>query len=183
MKLSIIGSFYDVPMTDRGESKPPKADLRGPAHGSASGLESTEIARDAVFLLEKLGAVGTLDANRELRDFGLNARSFSVLSLAGEESAPTQKALAEMLTLDPSQIVALVDRLQGEGLVERVPDERDRRIRRVKATREGNEVCRNARERIFRAQRVTLSELDESEVRQLVALLGKALFGRAGSAG
>ncbi len=145
-------------------------------------LESTEIAGDAVFLLEKLGAVGTLDANRELKDFGLNARSFSVLSLAGEDEAPTQKALAEMLTLDPSQIVSLVDRLESEGLVERIPDGRDRRIRRIRATAEGDEVRRVARVQVLRAQERTLGELRAEEVQQLIGLLGKALFGRDQSA-
>ncbi|WP_129661795.1 MarR family winged helix-turn-helix transcriptional regulator [Rothia uropygialis] len=149
-----------------------------PRHGGQTPLESTEIAGDAVFLLEKLGAIGTLDANRELKDFGLNARSFSVLSLAGENEAPTQKALAEMLTLDPSQIVALVDRLESEGLVERVPDARDRRIRRIRATAQGDAVRKGARAQVLRAQERTLGQLDAKEVQQLVGLLGKALFGR-----
>lgn len=147
-------------------------------NGGLAALEHAEIAGDAVFLLEKLGAAGTLDANHELKDFGLNARSFSVLSLAGEEEPPTQKGLAETLTLDPSQIVALVDRLEDEGLVERIPDQKDRRIRRVRATADGNAMCRRVRAQISRAQRKTLAALSADEVDQLVSLLGKALFGR-----
>lgn len=40
---------------------------------------------------------------------------------------PTQRELADFLSLDPSQVVTLVDDLERRGLVERMQGEQDRR--------------------------------------------------------
>jgi hypothetical protein len=51
----------------------------------------------------------------------------SVLWLACQDFEPSQRELSGFLGLDPSQVVSLIDDLQGRGLVERKPDKRDNR--------------------------------------------------------
>ncbi len=87
----------------------------------ADKLMSASISRDAGFLLAKLHAAGSVLNNRALAQFGLKERSYSVLALATSELEPTQREMAEFLSLDPSQIVALIDELEQRGLVIRAP--------------------------------------------------------------
>ena len=94
-------------------------------------LAESSISTDIGFLLAKLHAAGSVLNNAALAEFGLKERSYSVLALACGNLGPTQRELAEFLSLDPSQIVALIDELEQRGLVERKPGPSDRRQKLV----------------------------------------------------
>ena len=104
----------------------------------AEKLMAATISQDAGFLLAKLHAGGSVLNNRALAEFGLKERSYSVLALANSELEPTQREMAEFLSLDPSQIVALIDELEKRGLVVRAPGKQDRRAKIVSSTPEGD---------------------------------------------
>ena len=90
------------------------------------------------FLLAR--ASGSARARRQRRagPLGLRVRSYSVLLLACEAAEGiSQRDLAAVLGLDPSQVVLLVDDLAGAGLVERRPSPSDRRTKLVAATATG----------------------------------------------
>ena len=82
-------------------------------------LAAARIGSDVGLLLAKLHAAGSVLNNKALADFGLRERSFSILTLACSGLEPTQRELADFLSLDPSQVVTLVDDLERRGLVER----------------------------------------------------------------
>jgi MarR family transcriptional regulator, organic hydroperoxide resistance regulator len=93
------------------------------------------------FLLSRASGLLVRDSNAALAPFGLRVRSYSVLLLACE--APdgiSQRDLAGVLGLDPSQVVLLVDDLAAAGLVERRPSPSDRRTKLVAATDAGREL-------------------------------------------
>ena len=92
-------------------------------------LAAAEIGNDVGLLLAKLHAAGSVLNNRALADFGLRERSYSVLRLACSGLEPTQRELADFLSLDPSQVVSLVDDLEHRGLVERAQGKQDRRAK------------------------------------------------------
>lgn len=52
----------------------------------------------------------------------------------------SMRAFAEDLACDPSNVTGLVDRAERLGLVERVPDPRDRRIRMLTLTANGRRI-------------------------------------------
>ena len=103
-----------------------------------------QLMEDTGFLLSRSSGLAVRTTNSHLARFGLRVRQYSVLSVACDRNGITQRELAEVLGLDPSQIVALVDELEAEGLVERRPDPRDRRTRLVSATRRGRFVRKKA---------------------------------------
>src|SRR6187431_717813 len=96
-----------------------------------------ELLDDMSFLLARANALSLSAGNAALSAHGLRVRSYSVLALAAGTARPSQRELAELLRLDPSQVVALVDELQGRNLVIRQPDPNDRRANVVTATDEG----------------------------------------------
>jgi len=150
-----------------------------PGTGLADKLMAASISLDAGFLLAKLHAAGSVLNNRALAEFGLKERSYSVLALANSELEPTQREMAEFLSLDPSQIVALIDELERGGLVVRAPGKQDRRAKIVSATAEGAAVFRRAEAAARAAEAEALADLSDTEVGELKALLRKALWSRA----
>jgi len=143
-------------------------------------LVAATISQDAGFLLAKLHASGSVLNNRALADFGLKERSYSVLALANSELEPTQREMAEFLSLDPSQIVALIDELEKRGLVIRAPGKLDRRAKIVSATAEGAAVFRQAEAAAREAESAALAGLNGTEIAALKGLLRKALWGTGG---
>ena len=148
-----------------------------PDSREAEKLTAASMAGDAGFLLAKLHAVGSVLNNRALAEHGLKERSFPVLALANSDLEPTQREMAEFLSLDPSQIVSLVDALEERGLVERAADLRDRRSKVIRPTPAGRKLYGRAAAAVRDAEETSLAALDGAERDQLRILLRKIAFG------
>lgn len=142
----------------------------------ASAPAPADLFDDVSFLLARANAVSLAAGNAALTAHGLRVRSYSVLALAAEERRPSQRELAELLRLDPSQVVALVDELQARGLVTRRPDPNDRRANVVIATDDGRAVYGVAAEAVRRAQEELLESFSGDERAQLAGLLRRLAF-------
>lgn len=139
-------------------------------------LQDADLASEIEFLLARARAIGTAHANEVLTELDLKARSYAVLSLAVSAAKPTQRELAEFLSLDASQIVALVDGLQDRGLIRREPDPNDRRSNVIVSTKAGNDLYQRASDKVARAEASSLSVLSIEERDQLRALLARVAF-------
>ncbi|MCD4851940.1 MarR family winged helix-turn-helix transcriptional regulator [Arthrobacter sp. AK01] len=140
-------------------------------------LAAAKIGSDVGLLLAKLHATGSLLNNKALADYGLRERSFSVLTLACSGLEPTQRELADFLSLDPSQVVSLVDDLEHRGLVTRAQGKQDRRAKIIVSTAEGRRIHNKARAALEVCEETQLAALTDEENVQLRALLKKALWG------
>src|SRR3954470_9257007 len=108
----------------------------------------TALRDDVGFLLIRASGLVVRATNAALADLGLRVRQYSVLVLADDTAdGISQRDLAEVLGLDPSQVVALVDELARAGLVVRRPSPTDRRAKLVAATAQGVRLRRRADER------------------------------------
>jgi DNA-binding MarR family transcriptional regulator len=121
------------------------------------------------FLLAQVGShAASKFAEREIQLVPAHA---GILRILAATPAITQQALAAALGTLPSRLVALVDELEGKGLVERKSDETDRRRYALCLTQEGvsmlQAIGRIAREH----QQALLASLSAEEQRQLSALL------------
>ncbi len=96
------------------------------------------------FLCFRLGAAARKiqrHYNSRLAEHGITiGQSFILLSLL-ERDGQNVKELADALLIDSSAITGLVDRLEKEDLVERRPDERDRRALRIHLTAKGSRLA------------------------------------------
>ena len=142
----------------------------------ADRLSETGLTNEIEFLMARARAAGTISANARLQPLGLKVRSFSVLSLACSDVNPSQRELASFLSLDASQIVALVDDLEERGLVVREADPRDRRSNVIKATDAGRALHAKAQVQANLAQDESLSALTAEETEQLRKLLYRVAF-------
>jgi len=138
---------------------------------------------DFSFLLARANALSLAAGNAALSLHGLRVRSYSVLALAAGSRQPTQRELAELLRLDPSQVVALVDDLQKRGLVTRKPNPSDRRVNVVVATDDGRAAYGAASRSVAAAQDAQLLDtFSGSERTQLAELLRRLAFPESGAA-
>lgn len=135
-------------------------------------LDGAPLMGTPSFLLARANAISLSHGNAALAPLGLKVRSYSVLTLAAGSDRPSQRDLAAFLRLDPSQVVALIDDLESQGLVERTTDPEDRRSKVVAATTRGQDRVREAHEALAEADRrvfSTLSDTDRSLLRDLLA--------------
>jgi DNA-binding MarR family transcriptional regulator len=106
-------------------------------------------------------------SGKALAPFGINGRELAVLLvLAGHEPASQQQA-AQRLSVDRTSMVALLDTLEGKGLVSRHPHADDRRRNVVALTEAGRDTLRRAAEATDRAEREFLAPLSSSAAQQL----------------
>ena len=109
-----------------------------------------------------------------LSDLGISPQqSMAIGSLKPGEPMP-MSALAEALHCDNSNITGIVDRLEAAGLAQRQPDERDRRVKAVVLTKEGErmqvEIQRRAGE-----PPPTIASLSDEDAITLRDILTRAL--------
>lgn len=139
------------------------------------GLDETSFATSPLHLIAKLRSMAKDDGNEALASLDLDIRLYAVLALTSRGATPTQREISDFIDLDARQIVYLVDRLESRGLVERRPDEADRRLNRIVATDAGQHTFVEAQAAIDSAADTTLGRLDSRERKSLLRLLAKAI--------
>jgi len=76
----------------------------------------------------------------ELQPYGLTRLKWLAIGLVQTHPGLTQTELAAKLELKPAATGKLVDRLEARGLVERRPDQSDRRVHRLVLTKKSEEL-------------------------------------------
>jgi DNA-binding MarR family transcriptional regulator len=104
---------------------------------------------------------------------GLSMWAYVALTHLVEGPAPTQIALAEQMGYDKTRLIAILDQLADEGLIERTPDPEDRRARIVRLTPAGRARHRRARSDIRAMESEMLDGLRNSEQAILREMLGR----------
>lgn len=108
---------------------------------------------------------------RVLADLPHGPRGYQALSGAANCSANNQAQLAKQLGVDRTVMVYLVDDLERAGLVERIPDPRDRRSRLIRATQAGIERLKSTEAAISAAEAELLGALSSDDQAQLRRML------------
>jgi MarR family transcriptional regulator for hemolysin len=90
--------------------------------------------RSVGFLISQLGFFSSKRFMEALAPVGIDPREFMLLRFVAASEGRSQQALAERIAIPPSRMVALVDRLEEAGLVERARDPEDRRAWRLHVT-------------------------------------------------
>ncbi|MDX8052801.1 MarR family transcriptional regulator [Lentzea sp. BCCO 10_0798] len=108
----------------------------------------------------------------EIAKFGISLRGQLVLqTLANEEIQRTQLKLGAMLGLDKTTLTSELDKLERAGLIVRVPDPNDRRVRTPVITDKGRELQKEAGDALAEVERAFHSRFSPEEM----AIIRKAL--------
>lgn len=120
-----------------------------------------------------------LNANRIVAEGfaaeGVRRPHFAVLVALDEDGPASQAELGRRLSIDRSDMVAVLDDLEREGLVARARDERDRRRNVVRLTKAGARALGRLGEQVENAQKELLAPLSARERRELERLLTRVI--------
>ena len=92
------------------------------------------------------------------------------------------RELADHMGCDASYVTGLADALEARGLIERLPDPKDRRVKQLVVTEEGSRV-REALQAALLEEGPIATQLSQTEKQTLVALLSRLLEGYAAQGG
>ena len=105
-------------------------------------------------------------------EFDLTLSQLDALKNLGEPCS--QRALAQCLHFDASNVTDIVDRLEAHGLVTRTIDPSDRRVRRLLLTAEGEAVRRKLFERAIDETPISsLTRAEQTKLRDLLARIAE----------
>jgi DNA-binding MarR family transcriptional regulator len=122
-------------------------------------------------------------ADRRLRTHGLSAGARQVLAvLDGDGGSLSPTTIADRLIITTASITSLLDTLQRRGLVQRTPDDTDRRRVVVTITDEGRAVIRRLLPEMLALQDEVAAALSPGDRAELVRLLSALCAGIAAAA-
>ena len=118
--------------------------------------------------------------DRRAAALGVTRAQWRVLAWLGREDGMRQVALAEGLDVEPITLCRMIDRLAEAGLVERRPDEADRRAWRIHLTAEAWPVIdklRGVAAEFLDEALDGVAEADQATVRDVLAQVRANLAG------
>ena len=122
-------------------------------------------------LILRLARASAWRLGHGLADSGLRWAEFAVLHHLAAQGPVAQRELALALRIQPSNIVALLDQMEGRGFLTRAPDPTDRRRHRVELARNGRLTLERATKAAKAAEGDLLAPLSLAERRDFHALL------------
>lgn len=119
------------------------------------------------------------DFMNEMNELALTPKQFSVLELIAANPGVSQIDIAGRLGMDRATMMALTNRLESRGFVERAPSRIDRRRQELRMTPSGKDVLIEARKRISEHERRFLERFSPEEKQQFFDLLKRVYAGRS----
>ncbi len=120
-------------------------------------------------------AVAVFLAEVEAAGFDLTPVQYAALAAIAANPAIDQITLAGLIAYDRTTITGVIDRLAQKGLVVRRASARDRRSRELLITDEGRRTLEAITPAVEAAQRLMVRGLSETEAKELVRLMQKAI--------
>lgn len=127
--------------------------------------------------LPRLVAQQRIIQNVNYKEHGLSLASFDVLANLRRSGAPHRKTAGELASssmLTTGGITFRLDRMEEQGLIERVRTPSDRRVVYAQLTARGKEIIDAIIARHLETQRHMLGDMEPAEIAQLAMLLKKA---------
>lgn len=109
-------------------------------------------------------------AKRHICEQGFAWNQFKVMKNIQPGESLTLSEISEKASKKNSNITQIIDSLEKQGIVKRCPDDKDRRIIRVKLTDEGVKIREQVIEKHEEFIRNMYSSLDEQEIQDFLRI-------------
>jgi DNA-binding MarR family transcriptional regulator len=138
------------------------------------------------YLVAEISRLTTASFEARVRELGLSRAQWVLMAAVYRCEGTIQGQLAEQLGVAPISVGRLLDRMERDGWVRRVPVPGDRRARRVELTERSRRLRPRLRRLAAATEREALASLRPAERRAVLASLArihaalKATYGRDG---
>lgn len=142
-------------------------------------MKKTEIYKEELFSLLN-GKISML-INRYLQNrlkaanIHITVEQWTVLACLWKKDKITQQALSDITYRDKTSMTRLIDNIEKNGLVVRVPDTSDRRANLIFLTQKGTDTVRQATNIIDEAVDETLKQIPDEAIETCRDVLNKIL--------
>lgn len=129
----------------------------------------------AGFLIHDASRLRRTVMDQHLKPLGITRSQWWVLSQVDRDTGGgfSQIELARLLDVGKVTLGGLIDRLESNGLVTRVPDAQDRRAKRVKLSPKGRKLLQRIEQVSLDLNRRIMEGISPEEEDQLIAILGR----------
>ncbi|RAG83953.1 MarR family transcriptional regulator [Streptacidiphilus pinicola] len=129
------------------------------------------------WLVGRVAARGRSLVAEAIAGEGLKLQHHALLAAVADDGPLAQADLVRRLGFDAKDVVLMLNHLEGQGLLVREPDPRDRRKNAVTATPPGRRTLERCARLADEANERLLAPLDPEERRTLLALLARVQQG------
>jgi len=127
------------------------------------------------FYFTQLAHAFQINIEDSLSEFELSLRQYITLAFVVDGHAPTQQDVAQILRLDPSQVVTLTKGLVARGLLVRHTQAQDRRAKALAITADGRRLYAQAAVAVRRVEETLTDSLSRRDLIALESLLKRLL--------
>ena len=131
--------------------------------------------RAPAYLIRRLHMICTAMIAEEFEDEDMPVSQWAVLTMIDNHPEIDQSRLAEVVSIDKTNTGRLVDQLEAKGLVERRPNDSDRRVWMLRCTPLGNKVRKRLRPRALATQERLLSCLEPAHRELFIDLMSQVV--------
>lgn len=113
-----------------------------------------------------------LAIDKRLKHLGIGQAGWMTIAMVAKAREPlSQRALADLVGVEGPSMVSMLDRLEREGLVERIASPTDRRVKLVQLTEAGRKVFAEVKQVGNEFRAFLLDGIDPQELAAATALL------------
>jgi len=131
--------------------------------------------RVPAYLIRRLQMISTAILAEEFEDEDMPVSEWAVLTIIENHPEIDQSRLAEVVAIDKTNTGRLVDQLEAKGLVERYPNESDRRVWMLRCTPLGHKIQKRLRPRALATQEKLLSCLEPAHRELFIDLMSRVV--------
>src|SRR4051794_69723 len=132
--------------------------------------------RAPAYLIRRLHMICTAMIAEEFEDEDMPVSQWAVLTIIESHPEIDQSRLAEVISFDKTNTGRLVDQLEAKGLVERRPNESDRRVWMLRCTPLGQKIRKRLRPRGLATQERLLSCLEPADRELFIDLMSHVVM-------
>ncbi len=114
--------------------------------------------------------------SKRLMKLGTTRVQWIVLYYLGKDESISQKELGEKMNIKESSVVRLIDRMERDGLVERIKNEVDKRVTNLNLTSKGKEYRLNLLPEGEKFQDLLSRGISDEEMKIFLDVLSKMVY-------
>ena len=131
--------------------------------------------RVPAYLIRRLQMISTAIVAEEFEGEDMPVSQWAVLTMIDNHPEIDQSRLSEVVSIDKTNTGRLVDALEEKGLVERQPNDLDRRVWMLSCTQLGHKTRKRLRPRALATQDKLLSCLEPAERERFIDLMSRVV--------